>query len=1787
MNHNLEKNHTLSLPLHWKKASTTWHSYRPLVVGLALCMTSLLFVNTWQLFAQNDSSINLGNHGVVQFVDPDGVNAFYFTDYSSAAAVDFAAYELSAAQFSELYYSTNENAKLALPDVSGFAEAATWQVDLNTAERFGEVYATTLPTVSSGLYLVTATADNQEANNQETAASLAVVSRQALLLKHTSTGQTTVWATNLRDGAPSEGMTITLYDADGNTLGQAVTDAQGVAKIQTDVAADYQSELLAVGQLGDEITLTGAGNMWRKYSYMQWYGDASKYNAFINTDRPIYRPGDTVSFAAILRESIDGVYQSVSTTTPVTAKLKDSRGNEVTTVTLTPDEYGMVQADYILGDEPSLGSYQVELTVGTIDENNAGSSTIFRQEFKVEEYEKPEYKVVVSASKPYVISGDAFNITVNSDYFFGQPVRNATVNIKVYKTRNYYYYWWDESDVYYPSYGQRELLNEYNGTTDANGVWNQEYTADLGDQYGAAYSIVATVTDERERPIQGSANVAVHWNTFTLQTRTEKYGYESDEPLLLNLTATDHDKLPVAGQSINVKVEDRVYTGSWRDSYFQTVAEQTVTTGADGKAQANFGALAQGWYRVTSTTIDARGRAVEAYTYIWVYDRTANQWYYYNGEQLSLTVDQAEYGPGDTAQLLIQSRITDTMALVTIEREGVLDEFVVQIDGPVTTLDIPIKEAYKPNAFVKAHIFAPTDPESRDDNSYRVPPEAELIIGSVELSVPAADRRLDVEISSDAAEYGAGDEATFTFQVNNASGEGETARIMVAVVDEAIFSLSEDLTADIFDTFHGKQSSNIFTYGSPISPYFYQDFWLTPTESLEYDLGVGAPTGMPEADRTANGEEVNTRLIFEDTAYWNPMVTTDADGVATVTVPLPDNLTTWRVIARAVTMDTKAGEETGSILVTQEVIARSVLPRFSIVGDRFAASVVGQNYTGQEATGELSMAADGLMLLDNTAQSMTMADGASGSASWTAVASQVGTHLVTSTVSLPTGGDRTELPFITKPFAIPDRQFSSGQVTENEPLARETFDIPLNAVDAATELTVNLSPSIALSLLDNLDSLIRYPYGCVEQTMSRMLPSAAASKVYATLGIPNPKADDLPEIMSKGVQKLYGYQHGDGSWGWFYDDEPGTYLTSYVLFGLQTVQDAGFEVSESAMANGLNYLQNNVGNMADKGTQAYAYLVLSQGNRGDLPAMQALLADVDLLNPFGQAMLAMALNNEGDAAGANRVIDALLADVQETGTTAYWPEDPYEEWTWYHWRTMASADKNTAAALQAITQIRPTETRLPKIVRWLMNERESVSRYYQAAGWSNTQATSFAILGLLDYIELSREQDSNYAYTVKLNDSTIASGEVTPANFAQPIDPIVLSGVDLSLGENELVIERSDAADGANGGALYYMSLLGLELFYNEFEQVSSVDQGIRVARSYELVEGTSRADGAYNVGDIVRATVQVTSDSDKGYIHVSSPIPAGFEGINNRLNTVQYTGGNENFNWYDWGYNRKDFRDDSVDYFITHFYQGEREFSYLMRAITAGEFSVLPAEATAMYREEIWGRSGSEKMLVEPERLVERPELLGDFDNDCRVTRFDLQQIAGEWGTTDLPSTLAGSDGVIDLTDVTLMGKREGASCVADFSAALDTANGEAKFVVDIPSGEYSYGDTLLVNVYLASTTGLNGFDVKLDFESGAFDVMDVEWGVALTGALQLGPDVNISDGYVTFGTYDLPDSVRSGDLLATVTFVNTTVGNATIQAASVHAVNGAGDLIAAEAGGAGDFAIQGEQIFMPVTFR
>lgn len=1721
----------LSLSL---RRSVNWRGTAILLFVLLIVMGTRLSLSA-QWWGEGP---NFGWGRGVHMVDPGGRNRMPLWPGQGNVTVDFVLYPLTTVDFVKRV-ATYDPYNSPTIDTVGLTAAFTWQQSFTTNDWHTPQYALFPTNVASGVYVIAA---NSSAGSD---AEYVVVGRHTLIAKKAAGGQILVWASHLQGKQPSPGLTVTLYNKEGVALTSTLTDAEGIAHFTLNEGEPW----MAIAQADSSISVAGLDWQWISDGYYWWDGSApaGDQTLYLYTDRPIYRPNQTIYYQAFLRQRGSGGYSQIVASTPISLTLRDARNNLVAIQPGTLDEFGALHGEFTIGDSPPLGWWTLALTV------NGQTQT---QQLRVEEYRKPEYQVVVSSDNDPLIAGDSAQIAVAADYYFGQPVANAQVQLRIYRYTlpRYGWYWWSEGG-HSPYYNQ--LVETRTGVTGPDGRWTMNYAPEATDQYDAVYTFEAEVTDARNLPVTGLKSLNVYWNSFALSVSPLKWGYSTEEIVQMDVTGRNHDGASAGNKSVTVRIV--------RDYWDQTpesdaVPPQTLATDGSGKARFNFTHVPQGWYRVEARATDARGRTVLAINYLWVFDPDANDWYYFNENELSILADKESYLPGETAQLLIQSKVNG-VALLTLERDGVYHEEIVHVDGPVTQVSVLIDERFAPNVVARLHIF-----KTGDTSEWEQVREGRLLMARIELIVPAADKQLTVSIVPAAAQYRPGEVATLTLQVKDADGVGVPVRMGLALVDEAIYALQTDLSADLFNSFWGPRASSVLTYDSLVRrPWGYN---IPPTEGTPTP---GAPAGEGSLDASDN---INVRRQFEDTAYWNASITTDAEGKATVTAPLPDNLTTWRIVAKAITMDARVGSAQEKLLVTQEIITRPALPRFGVVGDRFLAGAVTQNFSGAAFDGSASLVADALVLLDGDVKEVALSNGGAAAVHWTAVAAHSGTGLVTTTLQTTVGGDAVVLPFPIRPFAVPDRWLAAGQANLT---ANERFRLPLNAVTEGTALELRLSPSLALGVLDGLDELIDFPYGCVEQTMSRLLPSAVTSKAYADLGIPNPKAEDLPKIVEQGLQKIYGFQHNDGGWGWFYDDNGNAFLTAYVLFGLHSVAEAGFTVDSGVVQRGFNYLDNALSNTTDVGVQAFAQYVKALAGRGDLPILQALIHQIDDMDVSQMAALALAFHLAGDEDKANAALDALLARAVETTTTVYWPLAG-DSWDGRHWQTMASDEKNSALAVRALATLRPNEPKLPKAARWLLENR-------RGAGWGSTQSTSFAILGLVDLIESTGELQSNYSYTIRLNGQPIGSGAVTPQTATAPIPPIQLSGEALLAGENTLEIERS-----AGAGSLYYTAILDQQLYYDGFTPVSSVDEGLALTRSYKLIEGTPRNDGAYNVNDLVEVTLKVKSNQDLWYVLITDPIPAGFEIVEERMNPRGWGGYFDAFYWNIWGYNQKEARDDQVEFFITNLWKGEHTFTYLMRAVIAGDFSVLPGTASPMYKEEVWGRTGSGRMLVAPETLLPAPTLRGDFDRSCQITAFDAQLTAAMW-RTNVPGYDVTGDGQVDLRDVAAVGSWQGTTCGAQRSLP-GAGNGTVDLKVSTDKSDLEVAEEVRITVALSKlNTGesnaapFRGFDLMISVDPARLTLKGVEINPALGKVIPLGPQVQ--GDTVSVGIYDLPAHLPIGTPLATLVFSGSGIGSTTIRVAEANAVDGAGRTIQANAAGNHALTVDGTQVWMPILRR
>jgi len=1498
--------------------------------------------------------VSFGDYGPnAQVIDFDGRRAVQFVTNGKAQMVNFGLYRLSLAQFLDRYSSGFKGVAgyEHLPiSLEGASRQAQWSVDTRDegVGYLGNVYETLIPAdVPAGLYVL-----NMQAGQSSTQLIL-VLTRNTLVVKQVE-NQLLAWVTDI-NGQSLAGARLSVYARDGVLLEQGRSDQDGVFQAQIDrdpqpliVVAEDSRELTGHEIEGTDITASGLSNEWQS-TYNSWWGWwrpaplSSHYAVYLQTDRPIYRPGQTVYFKAIARQDNDAQIDLLPEGTPLTLRVRDARDNVVQTFELTTNDFGSANGEFQLAEGAMLGDYNLEAVLD-------GES--HRQVFKVQDYRKPDYQVEITTDAAHYVLGDEIQVEVNASYFFGQPVANASISIQRYELQPYYSYRWSDGSGDQQKYTwYRSDGRPTSARTDENGHYVLTgLQAQMGSGYSPQGSDYAGSLQEDTLGIEvtlddGSHQIVSAFAIYTVSNSPEKLAIDSgswvqssESPFSIHGGLATLDGEPVPGRSLIL--EQRQWDQG-TNGYNTVVQSVNLVTAADGQVGAQINAQQPGYYQLRLSGRDSRGQEIYANRWVYILSPRMGTWASQFIEGINISADRESYAPGDTAQLIIESSFSGP-ALLTFERGTTRRAQPVELTSPLTRVNVALQAGDAPNIFVTVNAYQPQDtslgPDKRE--MYQSLSDATLHTASVELKVPVHDRSLRVSLEPNRESYAPRQTATFHVRVTDEQDQPVVAEVSLALVDEAIFSLSPESSGPILEAFYYEHPNLVRTYDSLA---LIRELWMG-----------GRGGGGGEGSEGLTGP----RSDFPDTAIWLPTLVTDQNGKATVSVDLPDSLTSWRLSAKAVTTDTQAGEASINVTTQQEVVVRPILPRVLTNGDQVSLSAMVHSYASEALDLAVSLVADtanpnsGLPLVvsDPITQQVRLQPGEVHILGWNAQAVSAGEAAVTVRAVPASGnpqqGDSVRLTLPVNPLAVAD---VTTQVGTFEGDFNTSVVIP-DGVSGNSTVKIELSRSIAGSLLSGLEYLTGYPYGCVEQTMSRALPNAVIGRAFHQLGVGSPTLQaDLPPMINAGLQRLYGYQHNDGGWGWWFDDQTDDYQTAWVVFGLSVTSQAGYEVDPLVIQRGADWLKANLNSM-DLRTRAYALYSLAAAGYGDLEATRLLARQVDELDTFSQAGLALALFELGAETEANQVLDLLAESAVQREGYVYWP-NPHEDGHYYE-KTMASSLRSTALALEAFVRIHAGHPLEPGIVSWLMSQKRS-------DGWGSTNETSFTILALSDHLLTLEELTAETQYKVQLNDRLLKEGSL---GRGEPAVSLVIPASEFASGLNELSVHQ------ASGGRLYYV-ISSRMLFPQPAIEAAGV---IQVERTYWDPKSGKPLESAI-AGQLVKVVLQVDVLQNGYFIIVEDKLPGGLEALNESLNITSHEGSvydydrQGGYTWQEYGYNNKEVHAGRVSFFISELDSGRHFYNYLARATRPGSFAAMPAEVYAMYDPSLWGRSASSTLSVEP----------------------------------------------------------------------------------------------------------------------------------------------------------------------------------------------------------------------------
>ncbi len=1414
------------------------------------------------------------------------------------------------------------------------------------------------------------------------------VSTAALTVKHTS-DRLTVWALDVESGAPIAGEPISVYGQDGNYLRDVLTDERGIALADIQYTPEIFSGLIAVlnsnGHFGISYsTWTDGMAPWDfdiNYSRMP-----SEFATYLYTDRPVYRTGQPVYFRGIVRSKDDVVYMPAPFET-IQATLRDSHGDVVDRRVLPVSDFGSFHGQFDIAPRASLGRYSIAIDFP----NSRGEYrwTFDRIRFLVAEYRLPEYQVSLETERPDIVQGETATFELSGKYFFGGPVSQAEAEYTVQAAPFRFNY---TGDGYYDfsgrgSYSSRSFYDDSDSIiaegalkTDAAGVARFDLAGELPDDTGSQrWRVEAAIRDEAGQEVFGHSELTVHQGLLYVGARAQNYVGRVGQDSVIKIIAVDWDSQPIPSQEIDVQVLKRTWTYkqeqdpiSGRVASVWQVEEIPVTggsvrTGADGKARFVFQPPSGGAFDIVVSTRDKLGKRISASTRTWVSSSRQVSWRQNSDHSIDLIPARKQYRIGDTAEILIASPFEGAVqALVSIERGDVLSTELITLESNSHIHEFEIQPNHAPNIFVSVFIVKPA---GADDSP------AAWRMGITELQVDPERKALNIAIEAEPAWAEPQAEVEFRLRVTDYKGEPVRAEVGLGLTDLAALSLGEHYSGPILDAFFGRQALSVYTSSALLHNADAITASLVPVagklEAMQ-DMrdccfgGGGAPQFQPTLARP--------RSEFVDTPYWNPTMLTDAAGEATVKLRLPDNLTTWRLDARAITEARDGrflvGETSFDLPSTRPLLIRPVTPRFFIVGDQAQIGAIVNNNTGRDISASVAIEnVAGLIVLDDTnlVQQVMIPAGGRQRVNWRMRVADVesvapifrvrSADFAYSDASVSPVSADAEGSLPVYRYDVPETVGSAGMLRAGG--ARiEAFLLPRDFDVGAGRLDIRLEKSLAgvtNASLGYLEGATRRYGDCTATIVSRFLPNIYSYRAIKELGLVQPDLESkLDALVTSGLRELQSRQQPNGGWNWCAASKSHAPTTAYALIGLAAARAQGYPADETVIRQAQNYLRSQLFTPTlihapwRLNRQAFLLYALAYSGAPDLPRSRALFNSRARMNLDAIAFLAMTLHRI-DPADHGR-LDALTqmmfnrAVTRASGT--FFNETYLDRWNW-------STDiRSTALVLNALVELRPESELLPNTVRHLVSARQGRGR------WSSLQENAWSIIALTNWMSASGELKPDYTYSLAMNGRQLFQDEATPGN-ALASEQVSVDLAQLIQRESNLMeLQRSDGA-----GALYYSAHMELDL---PVPAVRSFSRGVEISRRYTRLGDAGREPitGA-SVGDTLQVRLTIVAPNTLRYVVIEDFFPAGAEAINPDLAISQQIGtrpGGERVDagargWGWWHFDHIEFHDEKAVIYASVLPRGVYEFVYAMRATILGRYNVIPPTAQELHFPEVYGR--------------------------------------------------------------------------------------------------------------------------------------------------------------------------------------------------------------------------------------
>jgi len=1241
-------------------------------------------------------------------------------------------------------------------------------------------------------------------------------------------------------------------------------------------------------------------------------------------------------------------------------------------------------------------------------------------------------------------------------------------------------YWWFAADYdWYPGFGewgcrrpipswwggrgeQPELFLENEVEIGADGTVQIEIDTlpakELHGNQDHQYTITAEVVDESRRVITGTGNVLVSRKPFSVFTWVDRGHYRAGDTVKAYFRAQTLDQKPVEG-----KGELTLYQITYNDKnepVEKAVGTWKVDTNVEGTANQQLKAAEAGQYRLSYKLTDAKQHTIEG-GYLFVVRGQNFDGKEYRFNDLELTTDKREYAPGDKVKLLINTNRADGVVLLFVRpTNGVYQApKVLRLQGKSIEQEVAVVQKDMPNFFIEALTVS----------GGRVHTEVREVI------VPPEKRVLNVEVVPSATEYKPGQKAIVKLKLTDFLGQPFVGSLAVSIYDRSVEYISGGSNVPEIKEFFWKwrrhhhpqtESSLAHWFGNLLrnGEIGMSDLGVFGGSVVEERAGKGgrgegegqgrmrsAAPGMALEGRAKNANKAQDQLAdgkqaqageqlradeaasdnnqpgnpatptvrknFADTALWVASLTTDKEGLAEVSLTMPENLTGWKIKTWSMGHGTKVGQGETIVTTKKDLLVRLQAPRFFVQKDEVVLSANVHNYLKGEKKVAVSLELDGGTLAATGSLSQQVVIPANGEkrVDWRVKVTNEGEAVVRMKAITDEDSDAMEMRFPCYVHGMLKMDSFAGVIRPEGSSAQVTMTVPAERRISETRLEVRYSPTLAGAMVDALPYLVEYPYGCTEQTLNRFLPTVITQRLLQRMNLDlkdiekkrtnlnaqeigndkerakgwkryprNPVFDEaeVKAMSAAGVRALTAMQLSDGGWGWFsgFGEYSYPHTTAVVVHGLQIARQNDVTIAPGVLERGVEWLKNYQAQQLRllqnaptrthpwkehcDNLDAMVYMTLFDADVKNDEMRDLLYRDRTKLAVYAKGMFGLALHKQGNQA---EKLDMIMKNIEqyvvedEENQTAYLklPGDNY----WWYW--YGSENEANAYYLKLLSRTNAKDQKASRLVKYLLNNRK------HGTYWNSTRDTAVCIEAMAEYLKASGEDKPDLTVEVWLDGKKHKEVHVDSSNLFTFDNQFVLLGDAVDSGKHVLELKKRGT------GPVYFNAYLtnftledfitkaGLEVKVNrKYYKLTRVDKTIKVpgARGQaadQKVEKYQRTElknlDLLKSGDLCEIELEIDSKNDYEYVIFEDMKASGFEPVAVRS-----------------GYNPNDLgaymelRDEKVCFFVRALARGKHSVSYRMRAEIPGKFSALPTRAYAMYAPELKGNSDEIKLAIE-----------------------------------------------------------------------------------------------------------------------------------------------------------------------------------------------------------------------------